>query len=105
TLVINALVAAMYMVVTALVAPFGFANIQFRLSELFNHLIVLNKKYYFGIVIGVLLSNFFFAPMKQDMIFGVLHTALSLGIILFFARFIKSKIVVMLIYHVASSFN
>src|SRR5699024_2707368 len=76
-----------------------------RLSELFNHLIVLNKKYFFGIVIGVLLANFFFAPMKQDMIFGVLHTALSLGITLFFARFIKSKIVLMLINTVAFSFN
>src|SRR5699024_8301693 len=49
--------------------------------------------------------NFFFAPMKQDMIFGVLHTALSLGITLFFARFIKSKIVLMLINTVAFSFN
>src|SRR5699024_11696067 len=47
----------------------------------------------------------FFAPMKQDMIFGVLHTALSLGITLFFARFIKSKIVLMLINTVAFSFN
>ena len=105
TLVINALVAAMYIVVTALIAPFGFTNIQFRLSELFNHLIVLNKKYFFGIVIGVLLANFFFAPMKQDMIFGVLHTALSLGITLIFAKFIKNKITLMLINTVVFSFN
>src|SRR5699024_5607625 len=105
TLVINALVAAMYMVVTALVAPFDFANIQFRLSELFNHLIDLNKQYFFEFVIGVLLEHFLFATMKQDMIFGVLHTALSLGITLFFARFIKSKIVLMLINTVAFSFN
>lgn len=105
TLVINALVAAMYIVITALIAPFGFTNIQFRLSELFNHLIVLNKKYFFGIVIGVLLANFFFAPMKQDMIFGVLHTALSLGITLIFAKFIKNKITLMLINTVVFSFN
>lgn len=105
TLVINALVAAMYLVVTAIIAPFGFANIQFRLSELFNHLIVLNKKYFFGIVIGVLLANFFFAPMKQDMIFGVLHTAISLGITLFFTKFISNKIVLMFINTVVFSFN
>src|SRR5690625_5289867 len=43
--------------------------------------------------------------MKQDMIFGVLHTALSLGITLFFARFIKSKIILMFINTVAFSFN
>src|SRR5699024_9453598 len=106
TLVINALVAAMYIVVTALVAPFGFATIQFRLSEFFNHLIVLTTKYIFVIlVVVVLLANFFFAPMKQDMIFGVLYTALSLGITLFFARFIKSKIILMFINTVAFSFN
>src|SRR5699024_6623888 len=105
TLVINALVAAMYMVVTALVAPFGFANIQFRLSELFIHLIVLNKNYFFGLVIGVLFANFFHDSIIQDMIFGFLHTALLLGITLFFARFIKSKIVLMLINTVAFSFN
>ncbi len=105
TLVINALVAAMYIVVTAIVAPFGFANIQFRLSELFNHLIVLNKKYFFGIIIGVLLANFFFAPMKQDMIFGVLHTALSLSITLVFAKFITNKIILMMINTFVFSFN
>src|SRR5690625_5977546 len=43
--------------------------------------------------------------MKQDMIFGVLHTALTLGITLFFARFIKSKIILMFINTVAFSFN
>lgn len=105
TLVINALVAAMYIVVTALIAPFGFTNIQFRLSELFNHLIVLNKKYFFGIVMGVLLANFFFAPMKQDMIFGVLHTAISLGITLFFANFISNKLTLMVINTIVFSFN
>lgn len=105
TLVINALVAAMYIVVTALIAPFGFTNIQFRLSELFNHLIVLNKKFFFGIVIGVLLANFFFAPMKQDMIFGVLHTALSLGITLIFGMFITNKITLMIINTIVFSFN
>lgn len=95
----------MYIIVTALIAPFGFTNIQFRLSELFNHLIVLNKKYFFGIVVGVLLANFFFAPMKQDMIFGVLHTAVSLGITLCFAKFISNKITLMFINTLVFSFN
>src|SRR5699024_2488196 len=105
TLVINALVAAMYIVVTALIAPFGFTNIQFRLSELFNHLIVLNKKYFFGIVVGLLLANFFFARIKQDMIFGVLHSAISLGITLCFSRFISNLITLMFINTIVFSFN
>lgn len=105
TLIINALVAALYFVVTWLVAPFGFLNVQFRLSELFNHLIVFNKKYFFGIVLGVFISNLFLSPTKADLIFGVLHTALSLGITLLFARFIKNKITLMIINTTVFSFN
>ena len=105
TLVVNAVVAALYFVVTLVVASFGFLNIQFRLSELFNHLIVFNKKYFFGIVLGVLISNIILSPTKADVVFGVLHTAVSLGITLFFARFIKNKITLMLINTTVFSFN
>ncbi len=105
TLIVNALIAALYFVVTAFVAPFGFLNIQFRLSELFNHLIVFNKKYFFGIVFGVFISNLILSPTKADLIFGVLHTAISLGITLLFARFIKHKISLMFINTAVFSFN
>lgn len=105
TLIVNALIAALYFVITAVVAPFGFLNVQFRLSELFNHLIVFNKKYFFGIVLGVFISNLVLSPTKADLIFGVLHTAVSLGITLLFAQFIKNKIVLMFINTVVFSFN
>lgn len=105
TLVINALVAALYFVVTAVVAPFGFLGIQFRISELFNHLIVLNKKYFFGIVVGVFLANLVFSPTKADIVFGVLHTALSLGITMYIARFVKNKIALMWINTAVFSIN
>lgn len=105
SLVVNALVAALYFVVTAVIAPFGFLNVQFRLSELFNHLIVFNKKYFYGIVLGVLISNLILSPTKADIVFGVFHTVISLGITLLFARFIKSKLVLMLINTVVFSFN
>ena len=65
-LAINALIAALYFVVTATVAPFGFTMIQFRLSEAFNHLIVYNKRYFLGIVLGVFLSNLFLSPTKRS---------------------------------------
>ncbi len=44
TLVVNAIVAALYVAVTAAIAPIGFYALQFRISEIFNHLIVFNKK-------------------------------------------------------------
>lgn len=105
TIVVNALVAALYFVVTLVVAPFSFLNIQFRLAELFNHLIVFNKKYFFGIVLGVLISNIILSPTKADVVFGVLHTVVSLGMTIFFARFIKNKITLMLINTTVFSFN
>lgn len=105
TVVVNALVAALYFVVTAVVAPFGFLHVQFRLSELFNHLIVFNKKYFYGIILGVLISNIILSPTKADVFFGVLHTAISLGITLIFAKFVKNKIALMLINTTVFSVN
>lgn len=105
TLVVNAVVAALYFVVTATIAPFGFLNIQFRLSELFNHLIVFNKKYFFGIIAGVFIANLMLSPTKADLFFGVLHTALSLSITLLFAQFIRHKVILMLINSFVFSFN
>jgi len=105
TLVINALIAALYFVITGFVAPFGFLNIQFRLSEMFNHLVVWNKKYFFGIVVGVFLANLVFSPTKVDIVFGVFHTAFSLIITIILANYIKNKMTLMWINTFVFSFN
>lgn len=74
-----------------LVQPFGFSQIQFRLSEIFNHLVVFNKKYIFGMIIAVFLSNLLFSPIPAfDIVFGVGHTTIALLITIGSARFIKS---------------
>ncbi|MFC7393443.1 QueT transporter family protein [Scopulibacillus cellulosilyticus] len=91
TLVGNAIIAALYIVVSMLIQPFGFKVIQFRISEMFNHLVVFNKKYIFGIVLGVILTNLFFSPMvAYDLIFGVGQSVISLIITIILARFIKN---------------
>ncbi|MBR0560855.1 QueT transporter family protein, partial [Neokomagataea sp. TBRC 2177] len=36
--VLNAIIASLYFAITMLIAPFGFGAIQFRLSEMLNHL-------------------------------------------------------------------
>lgn len=105
SLAVNGLIAALYFVVTAFVAPFGFTMIQFRLSEAFNHLIVYNKRYFFGIVLGVFIANLIFSPTKVDIVFGVGHTAISLLITMYFARFVKSKLMLMGINTIVFSFN
>lgn len=105
TLLINAVIAALYFVLTATVAPFGFTNIQFRISELFNHFIVFNKKFFWGIIGGVFLANLFLSPTKVDLIFGLSHIIISLCITMLFARVIKNKLTLMFINSVVFSFN
>ncbi|QQE74037.1 QueT transporter family protein [Brevibacillus composti] len=90
TLVVNGIVAALYIAVSMLIQPFGFTNVQFRVSEMFNHLIVFNKKYFFGIILGVFLTNLLFSPMAAyDLVFGVGQSVLALLITMFTMRFIK----------------
>lgn len=90
TLVTNALIAALYIAVSALVAPIAFSNIQFRISEMFNHLIVFNKKYFFGIVIGVFITNIFSPLGMYDLVFGVSQSVISLLIVILLKRYIKN---------------
>lgn len=91
TLVINGILAALYIAVSMLIQPFGFTNIQFRVSEMFNHLIVFNKKYIFGILLGVFLTNLLFSPMKAyDLIFGVGQSLIALTITIICCRIIQS---------------
>lgn len=92
TIVVNGILAALYIAVTAIISPFGFTNIQFRVSEMFNHLVVFNKKYIFGIVIGVFVSNLVLSSSLgiYDIVFGVTHSVICLSITILSAKFIKS---------------
>src|SRR5690606_11089671 len=85
---------------------FGFTNVQFRISEVFNHLIVFNKKYFFGIVIGVFLYNLLFSPLGwYDLVFGVAHSAISLGIIILLSKYIKNIMVLLAANTLVFTFN
>jgi uncharacterized membrane protein len=89
-IVVNGIVAALYIAVSAIIQPFGFTQVQFRVSEMFNHLVVFNKRYLYGIVLGVFLTNLFFSPMKAyDLIFGVGQSLIALIITILCSRFIK----------------
>ncbi|MBO1624528.1 QueT transporter family protein [Bacillus cereus] len=90
TIVGNGILAALYIAVSALIQPFGFTNVQFRISEMFNHLVVFNKKSIYGIVLGVFLTNLFFSPMiGYDLVFGVGQSILALLATIISMRFIK----------------
>ncbi|WP_203247450.1 QueT transporter family protein [Sporosarcina beigongshangi] len=88
TLATSGIIAALYVAVTLLVAPFGFTNVQFRISEMFNHLVVFNKKFIFAIVLGVFVANLFSPLGLYDLFFGVAQSLIALTITIFSAKFI-----------------
>lgn len=106
TLVVNSLIAALYIAVSGVVQPIAFSSVQFRIPEMFNHLIVFNKKYFFGIVLGVFLANLFFSPLGlYDLTFGVAHSAISLGIVVLLSKFIKNEWILMIANTLVFTFN
>jgi len=87
-LAMSGIVAALYVAVSLIVAPFGFTNVQFRISEMFNHLVVFNKKFFFAIVLGVFITNLFSPLGAYDLVFGVAQSIIALSITIFSAKFI-----------------
>jgi len=89
TMAISGIIAALYVAVSLLIAPLAFSAIQFRIPEMFNHLVVFNKKFIFGIVLGVFVTNLFSPLGMYDLIFGVSQSVLALSIMIFSAKFIS----------------
>ena len=92
-LTIQALLAAIYVVLTVAIAPFSYGAIQFRISESLSQLVVFSKKYWFPITLGVAIANIFSALGIVDVFFGTLGTGLALAISIFVFKFIKNRIV------------
>ena len=89
TLVGNGILAALYIAVSMLIQPFGFTNVQFRISEMFNHLVVFNKKAIYGIVLGYFNESLFSPMIAYDLVFGVGQSILALVATIISMRFIK----------------
>lgn len=106
TLAVNGLVAALYVAVTIAIAPIAFGSIQYRVSELFNHLVVFNKKYIYGIVVGVFLANLFLSTIKlYDLTFGVAHSIICLLITIGISKFVENHLLRMIINTLVFTFN
>ena len=77
-------VAALYVVLSVVVAPVAFGPIQFRVSEVLIFLCFFRKDYIISLTIGCLITNLF-NPFPEmlivDLIFGTLHTLISAFII------------------------
>jgi len=79
SLVKAALITALYIILTFLVAPIAFGPIQFRVSEVLNFLGLYNKRYIYSITLGVVFVNFYQYGIV-DMVVGGLSTFIFLYI-------------------------
>ncbi|SJZ52944.1 Uncharacterized membrane protein [Pilibacter termitis] len=84
SLVKVAIVAALYVAISFVVAPIASGAIQFRIAEMFNFLAFYNKRYIFSVTIGCMIFNFLTYGIV-DVIVGGGSTLIfvTLGTILF----------------------
>ena len=73
----NAIVAALYFVLTFASSPIAFLGIQVRISEFLILLCFFNKDYIAGVTIGTLLANLLSPMLPWDLIFGTLATLIA----------------------------
>lgn len=81
-LVKMALVVAIYVAVTGVLAPISFGSIQFRLSEVMILLVFVDSAYVLPLTLGCVISNYLFSTMGiLDVVCGSLATYITLILI------------------------
>lgn len=84
-----AVIAALYVVLTVLVAPIAFGPIQFRISEILVLLCFFRRDYCISLILGCFIANLFSIELGYvDLIFGTLHTAISVLCISFTKKYL-----------------
>lgn len=103
-LIINAVIAAIYVVITIVLPSYG--ALQLRLSEIFAHLPVFNKKYAVGLILGVAVANIWSPFGIYDVAFGTLHTAVSLALLFVLTKkedgLIKKMVINTIVFSITS---
>ena len=73
----NAIIAALYFVLTIISMPIAYGQIQFRIAEALMLLCFYRKDFVIGLTIGCFLANLGSTLLPWDLIFGTLATLLS----------------------------
>ena len=85
-LVITAMVASVYLVLTLAIAPLSFGLIQVRFSEMLMLLAFFDRKYAPGLILGCFLANCFSPFGIMDVVFGTGCTAAVMFCVVKFAK-------------------
>lgn len=73
----SAIIAALYVALTWLLAPISYGAIQFRISEALILIVALNPKYAYALILGCFVANTTSPMGWYDMVFGTLATVLA----------------------------
>ena len=85
-----AMVSGLYVALTLVLAPFSFGALQFRLSEMFNHLAIFNKRNILAVTFGCVIANMFSPLGIIDILVGSISTLLMTATIYFVTKKIEN---------------
>lgn len=89
-IVITAVIAAIYAVVTIAIAPLSYGNIQFRISEVLVLLAIFDPLYIGGLTLGCFVANMLGPNGPMDVIVGTLATFITVVFIYYTGKYIKN---------------
>ena len=81
-LILQALVAGIYVALTLVFSSISYGDIQFRIAEVLIILVLFNPKFAIGILVGTLLANINSTLGPIDWICGTLASAISIVLML-----------------------
>ncbi len=93
SLVSNAMIAAIYAVLTIALSSFSYLGVQIRIAEALILLCFFRKEYIIGITLGCFIANFNSPLLPWDLIFGVLASLLSALIISYMKQLFLASLV------------
>ena len=87
----TAVIAALYVVATIAIAPMGYGNIQFRISELLVLLALFDPMYIGGLTLGCVIANLLGPNGPLDVILGSFASFISLCAIYYTGKVVKNE--------------
>jgi len=76
SVVVNALIAALYVTLTLLNEPLSFGQFQFRIAEMLVLICFFKPDAIFGVTLGCFIANIY-SPLPLDLLFGTMATLIS----------------------------
>lgn len=96
-IVLSAVIAALYVAITVVFSAISYGPVQFRIAEMLNCLIIYDKRYIWGISVGVLISNLQSTLGIIDITWGTLTTVITLSVVYWTVRKLSDRKIQMIL--------